>query len=172
MSETKTNAPTKAHMLPNRLTIQPPPTKDCLSSDAMYIGFHPDKMQELNLETGDYVVINGSQGLKVIARCSENNDCGKDDMFICTESRKNIKKKTSDTATVYKVSMIEQKLGAGKVNGVNVVPALAIMLSTSSVQNFNVFSNEQLQGLVQSVFEKDYQREPAGRAMYKGALVR
>lgn len=161
---------TAGHMLPNRLTIQPP-NPGTPSVDAMYIGFHPEKMDELEILEGEYVVINGSQGLKVIGRAHGNNDCGKDDMFVCTESRKNLKKKTSDTATVYKVSMIEEQLGAGKQGGINCVPALEITLATSSVQNYDHFANEQLEGLVRSVFERDYNREAQGRAMYKKALI-
>ena len=158
-------------MLPNRLTIQPPTSVNSASSKCMYVGFHPDKMRELNFEEGDYICINGTQGLRVVARALQDSDCQVDSMFLCTENRMNIKKRTSDTATVYKVSMIEDQLGKGRGTGVNCVPASVIVLSTSSVQNKDNFPPEELARLVKATFEADYNSEPQGRALYKGALV-
>ena len=97
-------------------------------------------MKDLGIDEGDYVVVNGSQGLRVVARALPQSECGPNDMFLCQESRTNIKKKTSDTATVYKVGMIAEKLGVGKQGGVNCVPALAIVL-VRKISNHNTFDH-------------------------------
>ena len=169
--ETKTAAtPEAGTMLPNRLTVQPPPAT-AKSSDPMYCGLNEEKMKELNIDEGDYVVVNGCQGLRVIARAIPQSECAPCDIFLCQESRTNIKKKTSDTLTIYKVGMIEEKLGVGHKAGVNIVAATEVVLATSRKQNEDAFPNDQLQQLVKGVLEKSYQDVTQGRALYKGALV-
>ncbi len=176
MAESKTPAPPSlvGGRLPNKLVVQPPPTPTCPSSDDMYCGMHPSKMAELGIDEGDYVVVRGAQGLKAVCVAHGNNDAGPENVFLHDMARMNLKKKTSDSVVVNKVSLTEEKLGAGRQGGTNVAPAAQVVVATSNsqVSHLDIDQSQFVDTLVRPYFAASLAKNASGRAVYEGALIR